>query len=98
MVTVARSAGITVTVATVAPVAYELDRRSAVPSYLQLAALLRAEIQAGRIGPDEALPSLARLQQETGLAPKTIQHAIRVLVGEGLVYVVPSRGSYAAPQ
>lgn len=83
--------------ATVVTVAYELDRRSAVPSYLQLAALLRAEIQAGRIGPDEALPSISALVQETGLAPKTITHAIRVLVGEGLVYVVPSRGSYAAP-
>jgi len=84
-------------VATVAPVAYDLDRRSPVPSYQQLAALLRAEIQAGRIGPDEALPSISRLVQETGLAPKTITHAIRELVGEGLVYVVPSRGSYAAP-
>lgn len=93
----ARGTGITVTVGTVAPVAYNLDRRSPEPSYLQLAALLRAEIVGGRIGPDEALPSLSRLQQETGLAPKTVQHAIRVLVGEGLVYVVPSRGSYAAP-
>lgn len=83
---------------TVAPVAsYELDWRSREPSYLQLAALLRAEIESGAIGPDEPLPSLARLQQETGLAPKTIQHAIRVLVGEGLAYTVPSRGSYAAP-
>lgn len=85
------------TMATVATMAYDLDMRSPVPSYQQLAALLRAEIEGGQIGPDEPLPSLARLVQETGLAPKTVQHAIRVLVGEGLVYVVPGRGSYAAP-
>jgi len=84
-------------VATVAPMAYELDRRSAEPSYRQLAALLRAEIQSGRLSPDDALPSISRLQQETGLASKTIQHAIRALVAEGLVYVVPGRGTYVDP-
>lgn len=72
-----------------------IDVRSPVPSYQQLAAQLRERIRAGEIGPDEPLPSLTYIQQETGLAVTTIRRAITVLVGEGLAYTVPGRGTYA---
>lgn len=74
---------------------YEIDRRSPVPSYQQLADLLRADIKADRMG--EQLPSLRYLVQETGLDVKTVQHAIQVLAGEGLVDVVPGRGTFVRP-
>lgn len=73
-----------------------IDTRSPVPSYRQLADQLRRAIVSGQIQPDEPLPSLSRIQQETGLAVKTIRQGIGVLVDEGLAYVVPGRGTYAA--
>lgn len=75
-----------------------IDLRSPVPSYQQLAAQLRERITAGEIGPDEPLPSITRIQQETGLAITTIRRAIAVLAAEGLAYTVPGRGTYAAGQ
>lgn len=72
-----------------------IDPRSSVPSYRQLADQLRALVESGEIEPDEALPSLTRIRQETGLAVGTIRHAIDVLVDEGFAYVVPGRGTYA---
>jgi GntR family transcriptional regulator len=75
-----------------------IDLRSPVPSYQQLAAQLRARIIAGEIGPDQPLPSITRIQQETGLAVTTIRRAIALLVEEGISYTVPGRGTYAARQ
>ena len=75
-----------------------MDIRSPVPSYKQLANQLRDMIISGEIGPDEALPSLAQMVTETGLSMSTIQRAVRVLVGEGLVVTVPGRGIFVAPR
>ena len=81
--------------ATLADVAIKIDLRSPEPSYLQLAAILRARIESGQIPPGGALPSITYLVQETGLAVGTIRKAIKVLSDDGLVVTVPGRGSYA---
>lgn len=75
-----------------------IDIRSPEPSYVQLASQLRKAIKSGQIAPDEPLPSLVRIRQETGLAPGTIRRGIDLLVEEGLVYVVPGRGTFAMPR
>ncbi len=75
----------------------EIDLHSPVPSYRQLADILRGRIESGELGPRDALPSITFLVQETGLAVNTVRHAIRVLVDEGCVYVIPGRGTYVAP-
>lgn len=76
---------------------FTIDLRSPVPSYRQLAAQLRDRIDSGEIGPDEQLPSLTYLRQETGLAVGTIRQAISVVVEDGYAYTVPGRGTFAAP-
>lgn len=68
--------------------------RSQVPSYRQLADRIRAAISEGEYARDDPIPSLRTLQQETGLAMATVQHAIRVLLEEGVVYSVPGRGTF----
>lgn len=73
-----------------------IDLRSPVPSYQQLAGQLRERITTGAIAPDEPLPSITRIQQETGLAVTTIRRAIALLTDEGIAYTVPGRGTYAA--
>jgi len=71
--------------------------RSQVPSYRQLADRIAEAIAAGEYGPDDPIPSLRTLQQETGLAMATVQHAIGVLRAEGLVYSVSGRGTFVSP-
>ncbi len=62
--------------------------------YLQVADILRAAIERGELAPDRAIPSESRLMQEHGIARETARKAVRVLVDEGLVYVVQGRGVY----
>ncbi|AYY11902.1 GntR family transcriptional regulator [Actinobacteria bacterium YIM 96077] len=70
----------------------------ATPTYLQLAAALRARIESGEYGPGDQLPSESQLVGETGLARETVRRAIRVLREEGLVITLPARGTYVPPQ
>jgi len=76
----------------------EINIRSKVPSYQQLADQLEAAIAAGEYAPDEAIPSLKQLKDQTGLAQGTVQHAITVLEAKGLVYTVRGRGTFVTPQ
>jgi DNA-binding GntR family transcriptional regulator len=76
----------------------EIDPHAPEPSYQQLAAILRARIKSGEIGPREPLPSITYLVGETGLAIGTVRKAIGVLVDEGLAYTVPGRGTFATPE
>jgi GntR family transcriptional regulator len=62
----------------------------------QLAGQLRGRITSGQIRPRDALPSIAYLTGETGLAVGTVRRAIALLVEEGYAYTVPGRGTFAA--
>lgn len=73
-----------------------IDPDGPVPLYRQLADLIRGQIDRGELPVGRAIPSVARLQQEHGLARGTVLHAVRVLVGEGLVEIVPGRGAYVS--
>lgn len=76
--------------------AFEIDPLSPVPSYRQLAAILRERIVAGVYKPGEPIPSLVRLGQETGLAKNTITAAMDLLAEEGLIVRVSGRGTFVA--
>ena len=60
--------------------------------YKQLAAQLRETV--AQLGPDDQLPSITRLCQETGLSVKTIRKARALLAAEGRIYTVPGLGSF----
>lgn len=70
----------------------KIDETSPEHPYLQLAGLLRAEIQGGKIV--NQLPSITKLTEETHLAVGTVRRAINILVKEGLVETVPGRGTF----
>ena len=76
----------------------EIDPAAEPFPYQQLAALLRERILAGEFPPGTAIPSIVRLEQETGLSVKTIRRAVRVLAEEGLVRVTPGRGAFVLPR
>jgi GntR family transcriptional regulator len=75
-----------------------IDHLSGTPVYVQLAALLRASIERGELAPDRPLPSYTTLMQEHGVARGTAAKAVQVLVGEGLVRIVPGRGAYVTSE
>lgn len=64
------------------------------PPYLQLADLIRREIESGKYQPGSKLPTYRELADEHGVAPMTVQSAFRVLKDEGLISSQQGRGSF----
>jgi DNA-binding GntR family transcriptional regulator len=69
-----------------------LDPDAATPLYVQLADLLRAAIESGRLS--GRLPSVKSLTQEHGISHITAEKALTVLKDEGLVQAVVGKGYY----
>jgi GntR family transcriptional regulator len=66
-------------------------------AYLHVAADLRAQIEGGRFGPGQPVPSITALQDRYGYSRQTIAKGLRILEREGLLcrvrgfeYHVPS--------
>jgi DNA-binding GntR family transcriptional regulator len=73
-----------------------INPRAAEPPYRQIAAWLRARIEAGEFEPGiDPLPSEKDLQDTFEVARDTARRAIAVLRDEGIVVTIPQRGSYA---
>lgn len=70
----------------------QIDVTSPEHPYQQLAGLLRADIESGKI--TSQLPSITELTEDTQLAVGTVRRAIGILVKEGLVETVPGRGTF----
>lgn len=67
------------------------------PLYLQLYAYIREEIRAGRIRPEEKLPSKRRLAAHLQISVNTVQGAYEQLVAEGYVFPREKRGYFVCP-
>jgi len=70
----------------------EVDRTSAVPPYLQLAAQLAAAIRAGQY--EGRLPSAVGISQTAGVAVLTARRALQEVVTAGYAYVAVGMGTY----
>jgi DNA-binding GntR family transcriptional regulator len=75
-------------------VSQKVDQRDPTPLHEQLAAILRAEIRAGKYAETGMLPSESSLQQEHGVARGTVRRAIETLTAEKLVFTIPARGTF----
>jgi GntR family transcriptional regulator len=75
-----------------------IDKSGPIPIYVQVADELREQIGAGDYTAMGRLPSETDLMRHYGIAQLTARRAVRVLVGEGLVRVVPGRGTYLIDQ
>lgn len=70
----------------------EIDHDSATPLYVQLAALLRAQIENGTLR--GRVPSVKTLSQEHGVSHITAEKALALLKQEGIVHSVIGKGTY----
>ncbi|MGH3192628.1 MAG: GntR family transcriptional regulator [Streptosporangiaceae bacterium] len=70
----------------------QVDHDSSVPLYLQLAAILRRQIEAGELV--SRVPSVRTLAQEYGVSHITAGKALSVLREEGLIESVRGKGAY----
>jgi DNA-binding GntR family transcriptional regulator len=76
----------------------EFDIYAELPSYVQLANLLRKRIEDGTYPVRTMLPSIRTLADTYEIAPGTVRHGISILVDEGLVRGVAGRGVVVLPQ
>lgn len=73
-----------------------IDHDSAEFPYLQLAAILREAIASGEYPPGAKLPTINDITAQTGLTAMTIRRSMRLLADEGLIEIVPGRGTFVA--
>lgn len=72
----------------------QLDYKSGVPIYDQLAnGIIRLKMW-GVLKPDEPLPSVRQLAQKMSINPNTVQRAYRMLEEKGVIYSVSGKGSF----
>jgi GntR family transcriptional regulator len=70
----------------------KIDPDSPEHPYVQLAALLREQIAARKIGP--RMPSIMELADQTDLSAATVKRALKILRDEGVITSVPGRGTF----
>jgi GntR family transcriptional regulator len=73
-----------------------VDHDAEEPLYLQLAGILRGQIQAGKLA--RRVPSVKSLTQQYGVAQGTAERALAVLREEGLVRSRIGRGHFVVPE
>ncbi|WDZ85203.1 GntR family transcriptional regulator [Micromonospora cathayae] len=71
-----------------------IDPRSHTPVYIQLADLLREQIESGKVPPGSVLASETRLSQEHGIGRESVRMAVAILRSEGLVSTSRGRGTW----
>jgi len=72
----------------------QLDSRSPVPLYAQIAARLRLAVAAGELRPGDPLPSVRQLAARLRINPATVVQAYRDLEGEGFVEMRQGAGTF----
>ena len=73
-----------------------LNYRDSRPIYEQIKDGLKKLMVSGALAADEKLPSVRALATQLSINPNTIQRAYNELEGEGSIYSVPGKGSFAS--
>ncbi len=73
---------------------FQLDDRSGVATYLQLAQQVRHALRLGLLKPGDQLPTAREVVAKLAVNPNTVLRAYRELEREGLVGARPGRGTF----
>ncbi|MFD4252508.1 winged helix-turn-helix domain-containing protein [Amycolatopsis thermoflava] len=77
-----------------------MSQRERIPefAYMLVAEAIKSRIESGEWRPHRPLPAERRLAQELGYALGTVRHGTRILRDLGLLYTVPAKGTFVAPE
>src|SRR5437773_4503717 len=75
----------------------ELDRRTEVPLYLQIARSIIDDIRRGRLRPGDALPGTRTLARSLDVQRLTVVAAFDELAAEGWIVTRATRGAFVSP-
>jgi GntR family transcriptional regulator len=75
-----------------------IDPRSHIPIYLQIAEGIREAVAAGVYCPGEPLPSLRAMAIDVQVNPNTVQRAYDELAREGLIHARRGKGLFVAEE
>ena len=75
-------------------IAFHLDTRSGVPTYLQLVHQVRQAVQLGILQPGDQLPTVKEVVGSLAINPNTVLKAYRELDREGLVEGRRGQGTF----
>ncbi len=73
-----------------------LDRKSPIPLYAQLEAILREKIEGGVWKENQIIPSENDLSRTYGISRMTARSVINQLVQEGLLYRIQGKGTFVS--
>ena len=73
---------------------HDLDSRSPVPLYAQIAERVRLAIATGALGTADALPSVRQLSTELRINPATVVQAYKDLEAQGFVEIRHGAGTF----
>jgi GntR family transcriptional regulator len=75
-------------------VEFRIERRSGVPTYLQIVHQARQALRLGTLQPGDRLPTAKAVVEATAVNPNTVLKAYRELEREGLVEPRPGLGTF----
>jgi GntR family transcriptional regulator len=75
-------------------VEFRIERRSGVPTYLQIVAQTKQALRLGALQPGDRLPTAKDVVSRTAVNPNTVLKAYRELEREGLVEPRPGLGTF----
>lgn len=75
---------------------FSMRMKGGVPIYEQLESRITELIVSGEIKEDERLPTVREVATHFAVNPNTVQKTYQLLEQKGLIYSIPSKGSYAA--
>jgi GntR family transcriptional regulator len=77
-------------------IAFHLDPRSGVPTYLQLVQQTKHAVRYGMLRPGDRLPTAREVVEDLAINPNTVLKAYRELERDGFVHSRPGAGTFVA--
>ncbi len=77
-------------------IAFQLDPRSGIPTYLQLVQQVKHAVRYGMLRPDDRLPTAREVVEDLAINPNTVLKAYRELEREGYVHSRPGVGTFVS--
>lgn len=78
-------------------IAFRLDPRSGVPTYLQLVRQVEDAVRLGRLAPGDQLPTIKAVVASLAINPNTVLKAYRELESRSLASGRPGQGTFIDP-